>query len=222
MSIAPQFHPSEDLLLDYASGALPEAPALLIATHASMCATCARELERLDELGGALVAAAEPTRLPASLKQSVLDRLATTPAAPAAAPSPAPASAGADWLLAPLHAYVGSDAAAIEWKWLAPGARQASLSLTWRGEPLRLVRLSRGFVIPKHMHTGRELTLVLDGELSDEHATYRTGDVSDYDHSVEHRQKVTGAEACICLIANDGRVVPKTMIGRLLSKITGV
>jgi len=36
----PAHHPGPEVLMDYASGALPEPVALLVATHASLCREC--------------------------------------------------------------------------------------------------------------------------------------------------------------------------------------
>jgi anti-sigma factor ChrR (cupin superfamily) len=66
----PDYHPGPELLMDYASGALPEPVALLVASHVSLCRTCQGEVERLEALGGALF-----DSLPAEpLGEAALDR----------------------------------------------------------------------------------------------------------------------------------------------------
>ena len=56
----PVHHPSEARLLDYASGALPEPMALLIATHLALCPACRRTVAELEAVGGALLEALPP------------------------------------------------------------------------------------------------------------------------------------------------------------------
>ncbi|HYB99467.1 MAG TPA: ChrR family anti-sigma-E factor [Candidatus Limnocylindrales bacterium] len=213
---APHFHPGDDLLMSYAAGALPEAPSVVIAAHASLCVTCSQDLQRLDEVGGAMMAQAEPAALPASVKQGVLERLARTAERQ---PRESPYSHGV--LPQPVRDYASADAEALAWRKMARGAQAFDLAPRWDGKPLRLVRLQHGFVIPRHRHTGRELTLVVAGELVDESGTYGRGDVRDCDTEVEHRPRVTSAQPCICLIANSGRIVPRKWLARLLVRLSG-
>ncbi len=45
-----------------------------------------------------------------------------------------------------------------------------------QGSPaLAILRYAPGARVPKHLHTGLETILVLDGEQSDEHGSYQTG-----------------------------------------------
>ena len=62
--------PPEELLLGYASGALPEPIALVVASHAALCPETAREIGRLERLGGTLLDGLAP----AELKSGALDR----------------------------------------------------------------------------------------------------------------------------------------------------
>ncbi len=49
-------HPApEELLLDYATGALPEGPALAVSLHVALDPAARRTVERLPALGGALL-----------------------------------------------------------------------------------------------------------------------------------------------------------------------
>ena len=50
-------HPSDALLLDYATGYLGEGWSLAVATHVSMCSTCQESLAEMEAIGGAMLAA---------------------------------------------------------------------------------------------------------------------------------------------------------------------
>ena len=46
----PSHHLPDELLLGYAAGALEEAEALLVASHASLCPRCARRVDELEHV----------------------------------------------------------------------------------------------------------------------------------------------------------------------------
>ena len=48
-------HPSDELMLDYASGALSEGWALAVATHLSMCDSSSGLLRGMETIGGILL-----------------------------------------------------------------------------------------------------------------------------------------------------------------------
>ena len=50
----PNFHLGSESLLDYATGAMPEPMAVLVATHLTLCPSCRAEATRLEALGGEL------------------------------------------------------------------------------------------------------------------------------------------------------------------------
>ena len=72
LGAAPTRHVSDVRLLEYASGVLPEPPALLVATHLALCPRCRRVTSELEALGGALLEGMAPEPLAeASLEQAL-------------------------------------------------------------------------------------------------------------------------------------------------------
>ena len=49
--------PPQDMLVDYATGALPQPVALAIATHAGLCPQSRDEIVEMEAVGGAMLAA---------------------------------------------------------------------------------------------------------------------------------------------------------------------
>ena len=116
---APQHHPSHELLLGYAAGALTDAVDLVVATHLSLCPTCRADVERLDAVGGALLEGAPPVE--ALHADDALDAIFD---APAAAPGPiVPPPPGPAWLPQPLRSRVGA-LPDHRWQRLVPGMIQ--------------------------------------------------------------------------------------------------
>jgi putative transcriptional regulator len=72
----------EELLLDYAAGALAQGPALAVALHVALDPAARRAVERLDAMGGALIegeagAAVDDAALERTLAR--LDKIAVEP-----------------------------------------------------------------------------------------------------------------------------------------------
>jgi putative transcriptional regulator len=108
-----------------------------------------------------------------------------------------------------------------KWRWRAPGVTEVRLPVAWNGIPATVARLRSGLHIPRHTHAGRELTLILSGGFRDCVGEYRAGDVADYDSSVSHDQVIDTDEDCLCLVVNQSRLVPQTLLGRALAWISG-
>lgn len=210
-------HPlPDDLLLAYTTGSLPEAFNLLIATHLSLCVESRATVAAFDALGGALLDSldADPdgeAGLEAGL-QAVLRRLDQ-----AAAAAPArPARRHAPGIFpAPLQDHVGGDLAAVRWRPVGMGVRQAILK-TGPGARARLLHIPAGAAVPDHGHHGRELTLVLQGAFSDAGGRFARGDVEVADPQVEHTPKAEPGEDCICLAATDAPLRFRGLLPRLV------
>ena len=70
----------------------------------------------------------------------------------------------------------------------------------WGG--LLLAQPSRS--LPRHGHSGLELTCVLSGAFADGSGTYRAGDLSEPVTDHDQPPLVIGAEPCLCVIASEG------------------
>jgi putative transcriptional regulator len=100
----PVHHPSEARLLDYASGALPEPMALLIATHLALCPACRRTVAGLEAVGSALLESLPPEPVADDSLARLLDRIDRLEPAEQSAPASLQA---ASILPQPLRDYVG-------------------------------------------------------------------------------------------------------------------
>ena len=59
-------HLTDDILMGYSAGTLPEAFNLMVASHLSLCDTCRAHLESFDAVGGEVLDAGEVTQMDAS------------------------------------------------------------------------------------------------------------------------------------------------------------
>ncbi|AWD21777.1 ChrR family anti-sigma-E factor [Pseudogemmobacter blasticus] len=203
-------HLSEPLLMAYAAGELPEAFALVVATHVSLCDDCRARSEAWEAVGGAVVEDGFAPMGDDAL-EACLARLDGLEQEPRPVPQPAPRRSV---FPAPLAAYVGGDVSAVKWRSLGKGVRQAILP-TDRQAAARLLYIPAGVAVPDHGHRGLEMTLVLQGAFSDATGRFARGDVEIADGDLEHVPVAEPGEDCICLAATDAPLRFKAMIPRL-------
>ena len=183
-------HPSEATLAAYAAGTLPQALALVAATHLGRCAICRQALATLETAGGALLDQLQPVSLSVGALDKLLGRLDE--------PAPPPPPVLNPDLPAPL------DRVAFG-RWWPTGIgmwyRPIQVSgSAWGG----LLFAQSGRSLPRHGHKGLELTCILSGAFADGSGAYTAGDLSE--PLVDHDQPpvVIGAEPCLCVIASEG------------------
>jgi putative transcriptional regulator len=202
-------HLSDDLLMAYSAGDLPEAFNLVIATHVSLCDECRARLEAYDALGGAVIEEQVAEMSMGSL-EACLARIEGLPQANARAPR-----RGNGIFPAPLVDYIGGGLDAVKWRPLGLGARQAILKMGDNGASVRLLSIPGGTAMPDHGHSGLEMTLVLQGAFRDEGDRFGRGDIEVADDSLEHTPIAEPGETCICLAATQGPLRFNRLIPRL-------
>jgi putative transcriptional regulator len=202
-------HLSEQLLMAYAAGQLPEAFNLIVATHVSLCDECRARLEAHEAVGGALIEDIAEIEMGEAALEAALARIDGLPQATQRAPLRA-----AGILPAPLADYVGGDLSAVRWKRVGGGVKQAILP-TGRDATARLLYIPAGVAVPDHGHKGKELTLVLQGAFADENDRFGPGDIEIADEAVEHTPVALAGEDCICLAVTDAPLRFRGMIPRL-------
>lgn len=217
-------HVSEDLLLEYAAGALDEASSLLVATHLALCPPCRAVVNEAEAMGGALLDSEQPEAMSETSVNVVLARAAQRPVESAdhAGTRERPdRSAGAN-LPQPLRGYIAETLSRRGWRPVAPGLRQLVLSTASGSTTVRLFRLAPGTRIPVHSHRGLELTLVLQGAYHDECGTFARGDVAQLDDSVTHRPVVDQSAECLTLAVTEAPLRFRSLAVRLIQPLLGV
>lgn len=203
-------HLSDQLLMGYAAGNLPEAFSLVVATHVSMCDDCRARAEAYEAVGGAVLETETATMSEASL-DACLAKLGKPEVPQWAAPR-------RGLFPAPLADYIGGDLDSIRWKPLGMGVRQAILP-TAKGASARLLYIPAGQGVPDHGHRGLELTLVLQGAFRDDTDRFGPGDVEIAGEADEHTPVAESGVDCICLAATDAPLRFMGLVPRLLQPI---
>ncbi|AMO57722.1 hypothetical protein GZ77_13510 [Endozoicomonas montiporae] len=203
-------HPDPSSLMSYAAGSLPESIAMVIACHLSSCEHCRKAVSDAEDVGRTLLEQLEPVTMSDGARDNMLAMLDNV------APEPfqsSPVKAVGN-VPAPLQPMLGEDLNKLHWRTMAPGMKQFIIPAP-EGK-LRLLKIAPGTSMPKHSHTGSELTLVLQGSYSDELGRFRAGDIADLDGDISHQPMVDTHEDCICLIATDAPLKFTGLIPRLL------
>lgn len=215
-------HASDELLLDYASGALGEAWSLAVATHLALCPVCRRIVADMETLGGGMLDALPPAAIRDDTLAAVMARLdLPEPAAGTAEAEPA-LDGVAPVLPQPLRGYLGADLDRVPWRRLGLGAQQVLIPTADGERTARLLRIPAGRPVPKHSHRGLELTLVLAGAFSDATGRYGRGDLQEADESLEHQPHAAPGEDCICLAVTDAPLRFSGLATRLVQPFLGI
>ena len=213
---APKHHPSEDLILDFARGALEAGRAMVVETHLDACPACRGAVRFAEAVGGALIDEIEPAQLAPDALVKALARLDTPPAPPAEAMQPPP-----DWIRVPADVLT---AASRSRRRAAPGVWVANISgVNGRlGRRSYLLGIGPGIAVPRHTHKGGEFVCILKGAYTDRGETYRAGDFIESGEDVEHEPRVMGEGECVCLVACDNQLVPRSLMAVLFQPFVGI
>lgn len=204
----------EELLLDYAAGALAEGPALAVAVHVALDSGARRMIDRLGMLAGALLEGESGVVVGDEALRRTLARLEDVPVEPR--PERAPAAAGFDWAPPPLRRYLP---AGSKWRHRRIGGFD-QMPVRLRGDSYRaaLLRLEPGRGLPEHRHRGVECTVVLQGGFTDSTGSYAEGDFALGPDGL-HEPIADAGVPCIALIVLENPIVLTGPIGRYLNPL---
>ena len=210
-------HLTDEILMAYSAGTLPEAFNLIVATHVSLCDECRARLETYDAVGGAVMTDCAPVTMADDSFEATMRLIS---AMPVSDDRPRRAAAG-HVFPAPLQDYVGGDLAQVKWRNVGSGVRQSILK-TSNDASVRLLHIPPGVAIPDHGHRGMEMTLVLKGAFRDEFARFGRGDVEIANEDLEHTPVAEEGEVCICLAATDAPLKFNALIPRIAQPFIGI
>ena len=212
----PHHHIPEEMLLDYASGALSWPFGVLVATHMALCPRCRSDVALIENMAGDFVNEIPGERTGADLLSRTLACIDESPTQRAEDEGEILQADSDIRLPQPLRGLVGDTLDQLSWKGLG-GFRQAGVLAETPDYAVNLMRIRPGTAMPRHTHGGLELTLVLTGGFSDENGHYHRGDVSVADASVDHQPIADDDEECLCLAVSEKSPRLTGPFGRLLN-----
>ena len=213
-------HPSEELLLDYATGALDEGCSIALATHLALCPECRQKVAEMEAIGAAFMETAMPTSVTKALC-AVLSELSDDDVETGVFVSENVDSTSFVFP-EPLRGYIGGDLDQVPWQRLGLGVYQSVIPTGDKQSVSRLLRIPTGKPVPTHSHGGLELTLVLCGAFSDETGHYGRGDFQEADETLKHQPHALAGEDCICLAVTDAPLRFSSLAARMVQPFIGI
>ena len=208
-------HPAPDeLLLDYAAGALPDAPALAVALHVALDPASRRALDRLNAVGGALIEGEAGAAPDESALERAMARLDQVPVEPRAVP--AARRPGFNWAPPPLVPHLRPS---MGWRRILGKFDEIRLDVPGDAYRVSLLRLEPGRGLPEHKHAGYEYTVCLQGGYTDATGSYGVGDFAVGPGEHRHEPIADPGEPCIALIVVEKPIVLTGPWGRLLNPL---
>lgn len=198
-ALTPRWHPTRELLTDYATGILALGPSLGIGIHLDACPTCRATVGGLEEAEGQLLASQDGAPLRPGALEDALARLDGPAAGPPrgadifrASAIALPASLERIGFQPPIH--LGPET------WVAHlDARRQD---AWR---TYVFCGSAGTELPLHGHLGEELIVVLEGGFHDPRE-FGVGDFAQNSPGSVHGMQVSAEGRLVALIASAGPI----------------
>ncbi|MBT7604266.1 MAG: hypothetical protein HN583_01120 [Kordiimonadaceae bacterium] len=207
----------DEWIVSYASGALSEAHALVIASHCHFHPDLQKKVKTAEDIGGLLMEDSEPSSLSNDLFDDLMKKIDTLPANDFQ-------PLNDNGLPTPLAGYLGNRSLdQLKWRLMGPGLSQVRLWTGPNDERLWLLKAKGGTKVPLHDHNGLEMTLVLHGSYHVGQDCYSPGmlEIAD-DDTVDHMPVIDQGDECICLVLTEAPIKIHGVIGRLLQHFTGL
>lgn len=172
----------ELLLMDYAAGVLNEAHHLFVSSYITVSPQAHSFVLEFESLGGALIESCDPVAMAQNSLNDVLDMLQNNAAQPQQKATSNTQHKDEQHWPEPLFRYTFPR----RWRYVLPGVKAIDIPMENCRSKVLLIKALPGTKIPTHEHRGRELTLILDGALSDESGHYQRGDILIRDSGTVH------------------------------------
>lgn len=197
------------LLMHYAAGRLGVHEAVIVAAHVAMNEDARARVRAFEALGASLMCCEKPAAVTPECLSRVLSGIEKNATAPQE-PTPCDAAC-AERLHIPLAVYTLLSCFcahhATQWSKAAAGVSKIDLAPdcghNTAQKRLRLMKMDAASTTPAHRHAGRELTLILDGGMTDGQRHYGPGDIVIIDDPAHIHEPVAAQAGCVCLMLTD-------------------
>lgn len=207
-----EHHPSEPMVAAYATGRLDFGQHVAVATHLHACARCRRQVRAAEATGGDLLSALPPAPLADDAFAKLEARLAEPDRPLLSQPKPADAASDIPGLPSFVRQYSFDN-----WRPVAPALEARAIRLPHDTRTrVFLLKARPGSRLLLHTHKGFELTCVLTGGFSHEGGHFGPGDFDVGDSAVSHEPWIDAGEDCVSLVAMQGSLKLRGLLGRLV------
>lgn len=204
------YHPSDELLMEFAAGQKNDPLGILVACHLESCPACQTRMQVFEQLGGELLDDAKPIKVSDSLLKKVLSHLNDPE-------EPSTVTTGDSRIPKPLRRFVPNFYDTLQWKGFSKNIKEFTLPFSNKEYTAKFYKIAAGKELPVHTHKGNEYTLVMSGKFSDDAGDYQKGDFILADTSTHHQPRAGMEEDCICFAVMDAPLKFTGFFGRMLN-----
>lgn len=223
------YHPADELLMQFAAGQLTNALGIQIACHLESCEICRRKARLYDRLGGDLIDISTPVEMADNARSRLLDNLHAHQGLQDSDAADIDVNNSFDEfyqqqfskanqrLPKPLWRFVPEYYEQLPWSGMSKSIQSYDLPLSDDRFTARFYKIAAGKELPQHTHKGNEFTLVMAGSFSDLSGDYHPGDFVLADTSTHHQPRAHDKEDCICFAVMDAPLKMTGFFGRMLN-----
>jgi len=210
-----EHHPPDEMLAAFTVGSLDHGQHVAVATHLVACQKCRNFVCSMEEVGGAVLTDLPPAAMSNNTLAEV--ELHLNESAPVARAKMTPVLLETE--IPGLPKFVRRYRFG-RWKWIAPSVYLRPIELPHTSSTrVFLLKSGPGTKMLQHTHTGVEMTCVLSGAFRQDDIQYGPGDFDLGDETIDHRPVVADEQDCICLVAMQGKLRLKGLMGWIVQPL---
>lgn len=212
------FHPSDNLLLEYSAGSLDWALGICISAHLQFCPHCKHKVMQFNAIGASFLNHSRPMDVGPRTFDKLMRRIKSTQSTEETRKHTEPLGHDerAKTLPQVVQKLLPKDKP-LKWSYVSPALRSAHLVTGQSKYEVCFHRLKRGGKAVQHDHRGLEITLVLEGSFSDEDGNYVPGDFIEKNAGQIHRPMAAQDKDCLCLSVVEAPVKVTGLMGKIIN-----
>jgi putative transcriptional regulator len=223
------YHPADELLMQFAAGQLTNALGIQTACHLESCKLCQHKAHLYEQLGGDLIDISTPAEIAPDAKSRLLNNLHKQQESAVDLTGNHTVKSELESLYdeqlananqrlpRPLRRFVPDYYDNLPWSGFSKSIQSYDLPFSDEQYTARFYKIAAGKELPQHTHKGNEFTLVMSGSFSDLSGDYNPGDFVLADDSTHHQPKAHDKEDCICFAVMDAPLKMTGFFGRMLN-----
>jgi putative transcriptional regulator len=178
-----QWHPSNDQLIEFASGSISSSMSIAVTTHLHYCKVCQEQVRIAESTASVLFEQQAPIHDMTLDFNALMDKMERDQIKQITKPEP---TVGKRFPLV-VEKLMKNGIDSLNWSSPMKNLRTTRLMEDENGMILGLHHMNAGGRVPHHTHRGNEISVVIEGGFSDELGTYAEGDFihlgTDHKHS---------------------------------------
>lgn len=217
------FHPSDNVLLEYSAGNLDWALSIVVSAHLQLCPHCRNKVIQYNSIGGSVLTQTKPAEVSSGSFDALMAKIKKAPPKPVET-KPEPIVFDDDRtreLPKVVQRLIPTDKP-LKWSFVSPALKAAHLKTGQDKYEVSFHKIKRGGKVAEHDHGGLEVTLVLEGSFSDNNGNYVVGDYLVKKPGEVHRPMAAQDQDCLCLSVVEAPVKVTGFVGKIINPFLSI